>query len=299
MRHKRILITGSEGFIGRHFDARLGLENYIDRIDKVLGTTAQDFFNSPFSTRHYDLVIHCAAMVGGRAKIDGDPLAIAENLAIDSDMFRWAVRTGQPRIVYFSSSAAYPIKYQTRLNPCLLEEDDIHLDTPLMPDQTYGWAKLTGEVLARQAEKEGVRVHVFRPFSGYGPDQSADYPFPAFIDRALRLENPFQVWGTGTQTRDFIHVDDIVGAVLTAVEQDVQGPVNLGTGIGTSFLDLAQMVTEAVGYNPKIQVLPDKPVGCFYRVSDNTKMLDFYQPQISLETGIRDALSYRSALEWT
>jgi nucleoside-diphosphate-sugar epimerase len=84
MRRKRILITGSEGFIGRHFDARLGLENYVDRIDKVLGTTAQNFFSSPFHEPNYDLVIHCAAMVGGRAKIDGDPLAIAENLAIDS-----------------------------------------------------------------------------------------------------------------------------------------------------------------------------------------------------------------------
>src|SRR5690242_4360212 len=77
LRGKRILITGSEGFIGRHFDEELAEDNYIDRIDKVLGTTAQNFFNSPFGTKKYDLVIHCAAMVGGRAKIDGDPLAIA------------------------------------------------------------------------------------------------------------------------------------------------------------------------------------------------------------------------------
>jgi nucleoside-diphosphate-sugar epimerase len=294
MRHNRILITGSEGFVGRHFDARLGLENYIDRIDKSLGTTAQDFFNSSFATRKYDLVIHCAAMVGGRAKIDGDPLAIAENLAIDSDMFRWAIRTQQPRIIYFSSSAAYPVSLQTRTTPMILDEDCIDLDDPFKPDQTYGWAKLTGEVLARQAEAEGVRVHVFRPFSGYGSDQSTDYPFPAFIDRALRRENPFEVWGTGTQARDFIHIDDIVSAVLTAVEQDVEGPVNLGTGIETSFLDLAEMVTREAGYDPQIVVRPEKPVGCWFRVSDNTKMRNFYTPTVSLEEGIRQALAFRS-----
>lgn len=296
MRHKRILITGSEGFIGRHFDARLGPENYVDRIDKKLGITAQNFFNSPFGTPKYDLVIHCAAMVGGRAKIDGDPLAIAENLAIDSDMFRWAIRTQQPRIVYFSSSAAYPVEYQTRHSHRFLDEDDIQLDTPKMPDQTYGWAKLTGEQLARHAEAAGVRVHVFRPFSGYGSDQSLDYPFPSFIDRAVRHADPFEVWGTGTQSRDFIHVDDIVGAVLKAVEYDIKGPVNLGTGIETSFLDLAEMVSKAEGYEPRIVVLPEKPVGCWFRVSDNSKMRDFYTPKISLEEGINRALDHRSYL---
>lgn len=293
MRHKRILITGSEGFVGRHFDARLGLENYIDRIDKQLGTTAQNFFNSPFANQKYDLVIHLAAMVGGRAKIDGDPMAIAENLAIDSDMFRWAIRTKQPRVVYYSSSAAYPVKYQTRIGAQLLSEEDIDLDNPEKPDQTYGWAKLTGEVLAEHAAREGVRVHIFRPFSGYGEDQSLDYPFPSFIDRAARKADPFTIWGTGTQSRDFIHIDDIVGATLEAVEQDVHGPINLGWGRATSFIDLAQAVSAQAGQRPRIEVLTDKPVGCYYRVSDNTKMLNFYQPKITLEEGIGMALRYR------
>lgn len=293
MRGKRILITGSEGFVGRHFDARLEYENYIDRIDKQLGTTAQNFFNSPHATRKYDLVIHLAAMVGGRAKIDGDPLAIAENLAIDSDMFRWAIRTKQPRVVYYSSSAAYPVQYQTRIAAQLLSEEDINLDYPAKPDQTYGWAKLTGEVLAEHAAQAGVRVHIFRPFSGYGEDQSLDYPFPSFIDRAARRADPFTIWGTGTQSRDFIHIDDIVGATLEAVEQDVQGPVNLGWGRATSFIDLAQEVTRQAGYRPTIEVLTDKPVGCHFRVSDNTKMANFYQPQITLEQGIAMAFTHR------
>src|SRR5882762_4540552 len=98
------------------------------------------------------------------------------------------------------------------------------------PDMTYGWAKLTGEVLAGYAIQAGLQVQVFRPFSGYGEDQALDYPFPSFIDRALRWAEPFEIWGDGTQTRDWIHIDDIVGATLAAIDQDVKGPINLGWG---------------------------------------------------------------------
>lgn len=288
----RILITGHAGFVGQQFVERLSREDHeLHLVDKVYGITAQRFFDVQESIK-YDLVIHLAAMVGGRAKIDGDPMAIAENLAIDSDMFRWAIRTKQPRVVYYSSSAAYPVAFQTREQHWDLKEDDIWFgETTGVPDQTYGWAKLTGERLAAHAEAEGVRVHIFRPFSGYGETQSLDYPFPSFMDRARNRDNPFQIWGDGQQTRDFIHIDDIVSATLEAVEQDVPGPVNLGTGRATSFLTLADMAAREVGYTPNLELLVDKPVGCFYRVCDPTKMLSFYTPKVSLEEGIRRALS--------
>lgn len=290
----KILITGHAGFVGRHFVKKLDTRgNTLHLIDKDVNTTAQKFFNSIVSDQHYDLVIHLAAMVGGRAKIDGDPLAIAENLAIDSDMFRWAIRRKPKHIVYFSSSAAYPVRLQMQEPGIIdwrLHEEDIQLDMPELPDQTYGWAKLTGEILAQQAEREGCRVHVFRPFSGYGEDQSLDYPFPSFIQRAKRADNPFEIWGDGWQTRDFIHIDDIVGAVLKAVEEGVEGPVNLGWGQPTSFNDLAGLVSDAAGYEPEIKHLTDKPVGCLYRVADATKMFSFYTPKITLEEGIVKAL---------
>lgn len=288
----KILITGNKGFVGRYFERKLA-EHDLIFVDKADGLTAQQFFNNPLlhNNERFDLVIHLAAMVGGRAKIDGDPLAIAENLAIDSDMFRWAIRTQQPRIVYYSSSAAYPVEFQDKERRWKLREDDIWLSDSLsMPDQTYGWGKLTGEVLTQHAEAAGVRVHVFRPFSGYGTDQSLDYPFPSFIDRAKRGDNPFEIWGDGTQTRDFIHITDIVEATLTAVDQDVPGPISLGTGRPTSFLQLADMVTYEAGYHPDIELLLEKPMGCSFRVADPTKMLSFYTPKVTLEEGIARAL---------
>ncbi|MGX1976989.1 NAD-dependent epimerase/dehydratase family protein [Streptomyces kronopolitis] len=289
----RILITGHMGFVGGHFRRKLWEGNDLTLVDKRDGVSAQVFFNDLrlHENRRYDLVIHLAAMVGGRAKIDGDPLAIAENLAIDSDMFRWAIRTSQPRIVYYSSSAAYPIALQGRGRQRKLREDDIWFDeTAGIPDQTYGWAKLTGERLAEHAEAAGTRVHIFRPFSGYGEDQDLDYPFPSFIDRVKRRANPFEIWGDGRQTRDFIHIDDVVDATLEAVAQGVEGPINLGLGRPTSFLELAELVTAEAGYSPEFRLLPDKPVGCFYRVADATKMNSFYAPRVTLEQGIQRAM---------
>jgi nucleoside-diphosphate-sugar epimerase len=283
----RVLITGDEGFVGREFRRQLD-GHHIVGIDLKSGYDCRRFFAADES--HFDLVVHLAAVVGGRMKIDGAPLEVATDLAIDSDMFQWALRTRPDRLIYFSSSAAYPIDIQTRECYRPQCEDDIDLENVGTPDKTYGWAKLTGEILAKYAAEAGLKVHIFRPFSGYGTDQDLDYPFPSFIDRALRRADPFHIWGDGTQQRDFIHIRDVVGAALEAVRQDVQGPTNLGWGRATSFNELAELVTGSSGYRPRIEHLPAKPVGCWYRVSDSTKMHGFYKPKISIEQGIRMAL---------
>jgi nucleoside-diphosphate-sugar epimerase len=263
-------------------------EHEIVGVDIKNGLDARHFFAT--DNTYFDLVIHLAAIVGGRATIEGAPLSVAVDLAIDAEMFQWALRTRPARIVYYSSSAAYPIKLQGHGSTHKLKESDIDLDDIQSPDLTYGWAKLTGEMLAKYAENEGLRVHVFRPFSGYGEDQALDYPFPSFIARGGRRENPFKIWGTGNQTRDFIHISDVVEATLSAVKNDIQGPVNLGTGIAFSFNELAELVSKISGYNPEFERIIGAPEGVQYRVCDPSKMLEFYAPKVSLEEGIKRAL---------
>ena len=287
-----VLITGSSGFVGRYFKDRLQQYN-LTLIDIKEGNDCRDFFKR--EDKQYDLVIHLAAIVGGRESIEGRPMAVADNLSIDSEFFQWCLKTNPKKIVYFSSSAAYPVNLQSPFSNTKLKEEYIHIKIPeagfgaphvSMPDMTYGWSKLTGEFLAQFVPN----VHIFRPFSGYGWDQDLTYPFPMYVKRALERQDPFQVWGPGTQTRDFIHMKDVVEAVLTAVDQNIIGPTNLGTGRSTSFLELAWLCMEAVGYNGAIKTNPDKPVGCMHRVSDNTKLLSFYTPKITLEEGIAEAV---------
>lgn len=293
----KVLITGHRGFVGRHLVAALEVDHDLFGID-VKATPGgyqdcRDFFREDRRVGHFDLVLHCAAVVGGRATIEGEPMKVATDLAIDSDLFQWALRCRPGRVVYFSSSAAYPARYQREGCTLPLVEDDIDPTFAQEPDAIYGWVKLTGERLAAHARAEGLPVTVLRPFSGYGSDQDLDYPFPSLIDRALRREDPFTVWGPGTQVRDWVHIDDVVGATLAAVEQGVDGPVNICSGVGTSFVALAQQVCRAAGYEPVVEPQPDKPYGVHHRVGDPTLMRTFYEPQVSLEQGIARALAQR------
>lgn len=284
----KILITGDEGFVGTNFKKHLDTKNnQITGIDIKNGRDVRDFFAK--DDTKFDAVIHLAAIVGGRATIEGNPLAVASDLAIDADLFQWALRTRPGHLVYFSSSAAYPIFLQRAEYKQKLKEWDINLDHIRTPDLTYGWAKLSGEKLASYARAEGLNITILRPFSGYGTDQSLDYPFPSFIKRGREKEAPFNVWGKGTQVRDFIHIEDIVRATFEAITNKVEVS-NLCSGRATSFIELAELVMMQAGYLAEIKTNPTAPVGVAYRVGDTRKMLSFYEPRISLEEGIDRAL---------
>ncbi len=306
---KSVLISGHAGFVGGHFLKLLDDERHeVTGVDVAGGIPnrsykrgtgpmrmdARDFFRNNLT--RYDLVIHLAAVVGGRKTIEGSPLKVAVDLAIDAEMFQWALRTKPGRVVYFSSSAAYPTQLQTNWpgwtgHGDRLREQDIDLDDVRQPDQTYGWAKLTGEMQARLVEEEGVRVHVFRPFSGYGESQSLDYPWPSFIKRAREKQVPFEVWGDGGQVRDWIHIDDVVAGAMACVEADVPGPVNLCTGIPTSFNDLAEMCMAAAGHHAPIEHHLDAPQGVRYRVGDPSRLHEVYRPKVGLTEVIGRALA--------
>ena len=287
------LITGDLGFVGRHVARRLRSDGWaVHGLDVARSPDEDVRYWFEVNDGDYDLVIHCAARVGGRATIDSQPLWLAgSDFAIDGALWLWALRNRPGRIVYFSSSAAYPVALQGPGSTRRLAEHHLDFDcVVLAPDQTYGWVKLTGEVCARAARHAGLLTTVLRPFSGYGADQSLDYPFPSFIERARARQDPFDIWGSGHQVRDWVHIDDIVETVMRCVEYDEEGPLNICTGRPTSFLELAELVCKAAGYQPEFRCHPDKPAGVDYRVGDPTRLRPVYEPQISLEQGIEMAL---------
>jgi nucleoside-diphosphate-sugar epimerase len=316
---KKVLITGSNGFVGRRFTRRLLDNGWLVRGVDDLSTglpleqwafppaeeNLENFLYARMDVRKwfemytasgFDLIIHCAAVVGGRENIDGDPLGVASNLAIDSDFFRWFARTGHytTKVIYFSSSAVYPLDLQTERSHCKLSEGLVDLTkTRLgMPDQTYGWSKLSGERLARVAvEQHGLDIAIYRPFGGFGEDQDLTYPFPSIVKRVIDGEDPVTVWGSGDQERDFIHIEDVVTVVLDTMHKLKSGEaLNIGTGMALSFRQLAKWVCMIQERTPRIASLPDKPQGVFSRVADPHKLqalLPGWQPSIDLDTGIR------------
>lgn len=314
------LVSGGCGFVGRHFVKRLLDRGYLVTIvdDLSTGLDLEQWpehlkldeaerrcityepvdFRDYMKTRppDFDLILHLAAVVGGRIKIDGDPLSVATDLAIDATFFNWLAKNQPSRatVLYFSSSAAYPTKYQTRSLHFPLAEDLIDFGRGIeLPDMTYGWSKLSGEYLAQFAAKNyGIHVLIYRPFSGYGEDQDLSYPFPSIIRRVFDRESPIIIWGSGDQVRDFIHIDDVTNAVLASFPKMKPGEVlNLGSGVGTTFRDLAESACRIAGHRAQVTNDSAKPEGVFARVGDCRRMFDFYRPQITLEQGIKRALS--------
>lgn len=303
----KVLVTGAAGFLGRWF-----VRHHLAAGDLVIGIDdlsnehsvwpdelpARQRINSDvakwmaWNSPHFDLAYHFAAPVGGRVKIEGDPLFNADSLRIDSTFFRWAV--GKVGIaIYPSSSAVYGVQLQGE------DAQDLHesMFKPggsswLAPDEMYGFTKLVGERLAWAAQSYGLNTLCIRPFSGYGEGQSMEYPVPSILARAKRREDPILVWGTGQQARDFVHVEDVVGATIARLNRGISGyqNMNIGSGKTTTFYHLAQMAANIAGYHPLISVDVSKPAGVSTRRAEPTRMLTYYRPTVTLEAGISRVL---------
>lgn len=324
----KILITGGAGFVGRNLTKRL-LElghcvHIVDPIVKYTGGISpslgwplyepRDYKNFHFHEEDcrcwflnnkdtdFDYAYHLAAMVGGRLMIENNPLAVADDLSIDSAYWQWAKTAKPKKTACFSSSASYPIAFQQEDSYILLEEKMIKFDTNIgMPDMSYGWAKLTCEYLARLAyEKHNLKSVCYRPFSGYGEDQDDAYPFPSICKRAL-LNNgsdKLSVWGTGKQKRDFIHIDDCINGILHTIDKiDNGNAINLSTGKYTSFLEFASLAANIIGYNPEVLGLSDKPSGVYARGGDTKLQKSFgFEYKIDFRKGIERAINYYQSL---
>ena len=322
MKRPTALVTGGCGFVGRHFVKRLLGSGYAvtvvddlstglaleqwpahlkpstgeeDRLEYCKGDFREYSKSVPAD---FDLIVHLAAVVGGRMTIEGDPLAVATDLAIDATFFNWAVKSRpMPRkVLFFSSSAAYPISLQTAEYSVPLAEHMIDFEKKLeLPDMTYGWAKLTGEFLAQFAARQyGLDVVCYRPFSGYGEDQDFTYPFPSVIRRVARKESPIVVWGSGKQLRDFIYIEDCIDGIFATMNRMRPGDaMNLGSGVGVSFAQLAVMASGIIGHRAEVINDPTKPEGVFARVADCGRFFQFYKPKTSLEQGIEIVYRYQ------
>lgn len=289
---KKALVTGSAGYIGSHMVAELTRRKWaVDGFDITTNLDAHHVFTNPVTPR-YDLVVHAAYHVGGREGIDGKNTNFAKNVALDGAMFDWAVRTKQRRVLYFSSSAVYPVEYQMEESAKInLRETDVDFDLPMLPDAGYGWAKLTGERLAADARRNGLQVSVVRPASGCSVDQPVTYPFPAIAARVAAQVDPLTIWGPPGQARDFVHVNDVIEAALAVASAGTTWPVNICTGRGTTFGELASMLWTRMHGHSGVDILYDtsKPTGVYRRVLNPSTMLNFYQPKFSIDDLVAEA----------
>lgn len=290
MNGKRALVTGGAGFIGGAIAASLRADNDVRTLDTdpdpLAGVTAiegdvRDRRTVDEAVEGVDVVFHQAAVVSVERSIS-DPVESHAVNATGTLRVLEAARRHDARVVAASSAAVYG-------NP-----DGIPFveSAPLEPTSPYGLNKLAlDHYLRLYHELYGLETVALRYFNVYGPGQTAsDYAgvIEAFL-RAARSGEPLTVHGDGEQTRDFVHVDDVVRANLLAAETDAVGTAyNVGTGDSVTIRGLAERVRHAAGSDSPIVHGESRAGDVRHSRADLTRAREElgYRPSVGLADGL-------------
>ena len=240
-------------------------------------------------------VFHLAADHGGRGYVDLHQAGPASNLFLDGLVFSEAIKAGVEKVVFASSGCVYPNHLQTDPARELYLTEDL-VKPPYDADNMYGWAKLMGELTLKAYCKEyGLKAASCRYFTVYGPRGVENHAVIAMIARAFVGQTPFEVWGDGTQVRNWTYVDDIVrGTILAAEKIDDGTAVNLGTMERVRVLDAVKKVFEYTNHRAEITLNPEMPTGPLNRVADHSlaKRLLGFQPQVTFDEGLKRTIDW-------
>jgi nucleoside-diphosphate-sugar epimerase len=240
-------------------------------------------------------VFHLAADHGGRGYVDLHQAGPASNFFLDGLVFAEALKAGAEKVVFASSGCVYPNSLQSDTSKEVYLTEDLTKGAN-DADNTYGWAKLMAEFTLQAYAKEGkLKAASCRYFTVYGPRGVENHAVIAMIARAFVGQNPFEVWGDGTQIRNWTYIDDIVEGTIQAGEKIDDGtPVNLGTMERVRVLDAVKMVFDLTGHKAQIKLRPDMPTGPLNRVADNSraKRLLGWEPKVMFRDGLKRTVEW-------
>jgi nucleoside-diphosphate-sugar epimerase len=313
---KKILVTGGASFISSHLidllvekgargvrvvdDLSSGkLANIQDHIEvgrvEFLRADLLEPGVAQRAVAGVDVVFHLAAIHGGRGFVDLHQAACAQNLAMDGMLIRAAHAAGVEKFVFASSGCVYPNHLQGDVTEELYLSEEM-VGPPYDADNMYGWAKLMAELtLAAYARDLGMKSASCRFFTVYGERGVENHAVIAMIARAFVRQDPFQVWGDGTQVRNWTYVGDIVrGMVLAAEKIDDGTAVNLGTEERTRVIDAVREVLRYTGHDAALEFLPHMPTGPLNRVGSNrlARELLGWQPEMKFMDGLHRTIDW-------
>lgn len=313
--NRSVLVTGGASFIGSHlvdalYERRARIRIVDDLSSGRLANIRQyaddprvEFLNEDLRVpgvaervvKDMEVVFHLAADHGGRGYVDLHQAACATNLMLDGVVFRACHKAGVEKVVYASSGCVYPNYIQNDPNQILyLTEDKV--GPPYDADNMYGWAKLMAEMTLRAYYQDwGMKSACCRYFTVYGPRGVENHAVIAMIARAFVKQNPFVVWGTGEQIRNWTYIDDIVrGTILAAEKIDDGTGVNLGTMERIRVIDAAKEVLHYMDHDAQIELHPEMPTGPYNRVADNSlaKRLLGWEPEVMFMDGLHRTIDW-------
>ncbi len=312
---RNVLVTGGASFIGSSLvdalvdrGARVRIvddlsSGKLENIRTHVGEGRVEFMKGDLrqqdvaerAVKGMSVVFHLAADHGGRGYVDLHQAACAVNLLLDGMVFRACHQAGVDRVVYASSGCVYPNHRQTNPDEVLYLSEDM-VGPPYDADNAYGWAKLMGEMTLRAYYKDwGMRSACCRYFTVYGPRGVENHAVIAMIARAFVRQDPFVVWGTGEQVRNWTYIDDIVrGTILAAECIDDGTAVNLGTMERIKVIDAVREILCNMDHYARIELHPEMPSGPYNRVADNSlaKSLLGWEPQVQFMDGLHRTIAW-------
>jgi len=311
---KKVLVTGGTGFIGSHVvenlvkkgavvsimdnmqSGRINNIGYLKDKIKLIRGDCTDPVDALKSCRNQEIVMNLAARVGGiEYNRTHQATMLRDNLLIGTVMIEAARKTEVERFLVVSSACVYPRDCSVPTS-----ESEGFLDEPEPTNGGYGWAKRMAEKLGMYyAQEFGMKVGIVRPYNCYGPrdhfDPKNSHVIPALIKRVFDGENPVKVWGSGSQTRAFLYVEDLAEGMIRSIEKYPKpDPINLGTDEEISIKDLIKKIVKISGLNPNIEFDTTKPDGSSRRNSDNTKALKNirFESKTGLDKGLKETIEW-------
>jgi len=308
---KIVLVTGGTGLIGTYIVDEL-LKNGakvrvpihrrpLNNEDPRIETFPADLTKPEeclAAAQGVDYVFHCAGAVGSAGATPAYAMGdIVTNLTLTAQMLHASWMANVKRFCTISSSTVYP----PASHP--VKEDEAWTG-PTYPSYVgYGWMKRYLEKLAWFVSTESdTKIALLRSSAVYGRydnyDPASSHVIPALVRKAVEKQDPFEVWGSGEEVRDFFHAGDLARGSLMLMEHHATcDPVNIAYGSAVTIKDIAHIILKAAGHEKaEVQFNAAKPTTASIRMVDTSKAKEIlgFEPQISLEDGLTDTVNWYS-----
>ena len=301
---KRIWVAGHSGMVGSATVRRLASENceILTVPHAKLDLRDQAGVGAWMKHEKPDVVVVAAATVGGIHANSTRPADfIYDNLAIETNIIHAAFQLGVEKLLFMGSACIYPREAEQPM------VEEALLTGPLEPtNEWYAIAKIAGIKLCQAYRKQhGSDFISAQPNNLYGPNDNFDlqggHVIPALMRKAheakLSGAPAYELWGSGTPKREFLHVDDLADALIHILKY-YSGPVplNIGTGEEVTIAELARTIADVVGFTGNLNFDTSKPDGSPRKLLDDTRMKKLgWRASISLRDGLAE--TYRWFLD--
>lgn len=295
-RTSKIYVAGHKGLVGSAIVRKLKSENYsiiTTRTHEELDLIDQRATKEFFEKERPEYVFLAAAKVGGIQSNSSYPADfIYTNLMIECNVIKAAQEYGVKKLLFLGSSCIYP-----KLAPQPIKEEYLLSGYLEETNEAYALAKISGLKMCQYFNKQyGTNFVSVMPTNLYGPNDNFDletsHVLPALIrkfhESKVNASPHVEVWGTGTARREFLHVDDLADACLFLMNTYSGNEFfNIGTGEDLTIRELAEMISEVVGYEGKLKFDTSKPDGTPRKLLDVSKIHKLgWNHKIDLKRGL-------------